>query len=352
MIQKDQLAADKGRRLEFDILRLLAILLVVYNHTGTNGFSLFTQNCSAVNYVLSLGMAIVSKIAVPLFFMISGGLLLAKEEPISVLLKKRVLRMVLVLLIFSLLNYGMRIHWGTVTEPGIYDFCRKLWSEGLTDPYWYLYTYIGLLLLTPFLRPMVQNMPDRAFMYLCLLNLLFVGVLPVIGFICDFGYIVEDFWIPLVTKNGIYYLLGYYLMHRLSYNRLTGRWLLRLWLAAIAAVFVTACLMTWDREELWCYFEKFTLWPALAVYLTVVAWVKRHPITPLSGRILKELGSCVFGTYLLEGILRYEYTPLFQALRPRLHQLPACIVFTLAVIATGMAITTVLRRIPGIRRLL
>lgn len=347
---RQEVPSVKEKQLNLEILRILAIVLVIFNHTGTNGFSMFTENCGRASYWLTLILAIACKIAVPLFFMISGGLLLHKNDPVQVVLKKRVLRIAVVLLVFSVINYLLRIRWGMVESPSVHDFLAKLWHEGLTDPYWYLYTYLGFLLMLPFLRPMVQNMPDRAFGYLLVLNLLFVGILPTAGYLLKLDMINEDFWIPLVLKNGIYFLLGYYVMHRLDLAKVTGKRLTGLWAFAIGTLLLTAILMTLDKEQLWRYFERFTLWNTLAVYLTVTLIVRAHPITGWEAKLLSELGSCVFGTFLLEGILRYEYTGMFQYLRPRIHTLPACAVFILAVTITGFLITWLLRRIPLLRR--
>ena len=74
--------------------------------------------------------------AVPLFFLVSGGLLLHREEPIRVLLKKRVLRMLVVLVLFSGILYLFWTSWGYVEQPGVKDFLTRLWSSGVSTPYW------------------------------------------------------------------------------------------------------------------------------------------------------------------------------------------------------------------------
>ena len=79
----------KEKRLDFEVLRLIAIFGVVFNHSQERGFELYmVQNVSPVNYCASLLLGILCKISVPLFFMVSGGLLLHREEPLSAVLKK------------------------------------------------------------------------------------------------------------------------------------------------------------------------------------------------------------------------------------------------------------------------
>ena len=64
------------------------------------------------------------------------------------------------------------------------------------------------------------------------------------------------------------------------------------------------------------------------------------------------MGSCVFGTYLLEGILRHELSFIYELLEPRIHVLPACMVWVMAVTVAGLGITWVLKRLPVLKKLL
>ena len=125
----------KEKRLDYELMRILAIFLVVFNHTENRGFFLYqAPGCSAVNAILSLLLATVCKIAVPLFFMISGGLLLHRQETLKDLLCRRIVRMALVLVLFSGILYGFWIHWGFVPHPGIRDFVRRVLTEGISIP--------------------------------------------------------------------------------------------------------------------------------------------------------------------------------------------------------------------------
>ena len=67
------------RKIYLDFLRIIAIFMVLFNHTGTSGFVLFTVTQRSALYPFYLFNAILIKIAVPLFFMISGVLLLGKN---------------------------------------------------------------------------------------------------------------------------------------------------------------------------------------------------------------------------------------------------------------------------------
>ena len=70
----------KERKLYFDILRIIAITCVVYNHTNEYGYYRYAIVNNQVFSCLYAALGAFIAIGVPLFFMISGALLLEKEE--------------------------------------------------------------------------------------------------------------------------------------------------------------------------------------------------------------------------------------------------------------------------------
>ncbi len=343
------------KRLDYEILRIVAIFGVVFNHTWVHGFDLYSVSGPGINFTASLILAILCKVAVPLFFMISGGLLLEKEESLRTLFQKRILRMVLVLLLFSALSYGFKIHWGEVESPGVFDFIYRIWHEDMTIPYWYLYSYLALLLMLPLLRPMVKAMPNQAFVYLLGLHICYYGILTPIGYLFGFDTLSSDLFLPMIERVIFYFLMGYYAVHRFSWKLMTKKHLALLGVAAAAAVLIMY-LLTWhdisSHGEITWDFKGTWLWiPTFFIYALIHQLVSWHP-PKRAAKLIEALGSCVFGTYLLEGILRVYLVRLCYALEPKIHVLPACFIWVFCVVICGMAITWVLKKIPGLKKLL
>ncbi|MDE7206696.1 MAG: acyltransferase family protein, partial [Lachnospiraceae bacterium] len=70
----------KRNLLHIEFIRIIAAFFVIFNHTGDKGFFIYsTYDLGGFHYWLALAISIVCKISVPLFFMISGALLLEKE---------------------------------------------------------------------------------------------------------------------------------------------------------------------------------------------------------------------------------------------------------------------------------
>lgn len=346
-----------GRRVDLEILRLIAIFWVVFNHTQERGFELYmVPGCSRINYAGSMLLGILCKVAVPIFFLISGGLLLGRQERIIVTLRKRVLRIGVVLVLCSGVLYLCWYHWGYLADPGPVDFVKRLWANGISAPYWYLYTYLGLMLLLPFLRPMVQGMRSTVFVYLIGLHLLYYGVLMPVGLLCNLGPINPDLWIPFAEPNLFYFILGYYLENRVDWSGIGKRKLLCYGLLAVLAVGGMYVLgnVNYGREgQITMNFRvTLQLFPIFFLYAAVHQLCAWHPVSPRASRIIGALGSCVFGTYLLEGILRHELSFIYELLEPRIHVLPACMVWVMAVTVAGLGITWVLKRLPVLKKLL
>lgn len=74
----------KERKDYLELLRVIAIFLVMYNHSPA--FMSF-QNQSGVEYGVSVFLSMLCKAAVPMFFMISGTLLLGKMRALARFLK-------------------------------------------------------------------------------------------------------------------------------------------------------------------------------------------------------------------------------------------------------------------------
>ncbi|MFR2231754.1 MAG: acyltransferase family protein [Roseburia intestinalis] len=87
----------------------------------------------------------VCKGAVPLFFMVSGALLLGKNESGKDLFQKRILRMILVIVIFSFLYY-MKLVLKGERPFAPFSFLLSLPTDLVYLPYWFLYSYISVCL--------------------------------------------------------------------------------------------------------------------------------------------------------------------------------------------------------------
>ena len=86
------------RKVYLDVLRILAILGVLFNHRVAY-YTIDTLQPVTVNYIVKILLSVFAKCGPPLFFMISGYLLLGKNEPLKKIFTHRILRIVIVMVI-------------------------------------------------------------------------------------------------------------------------------------------------------------------------------------------------------------------------------------------------------------
>ena len=129
-------------------MRIIACYLVIFNHM--DGYSLFQQTSPGWKTWICMVPAMITRINVPLFFMIGGALLLNdRVETYQEIIRNRISRIVILITAFTILIYGLDCY-KTQTVPTLGSFLRNLIS-GPYDiggvAYWYLYAYVGFLLL-------------------------------------------------------------------------------------------------------------------------------------------------------------------------------------------------------------
>ena len=101
MICKEE--SQQNRWAYIDALRVVAIFAVLLVHTDVASY--YSKTSNIIEQIISLILGLFSRVGVPLFFMISGALLLKKEESYKVILTRRVFRYIIVLLVFSFVQY-------------------------------------------------------------------------------------------------------------------------------------------------------------------------------------------------------------------------------------------------------
>ena len=155
------------RQLHLDIMRIVAIFFVFFYHTRSDGFFLFSRyEPEEIRFWIYLFFSHFCKFAVPLFWAISGAVMLRREEEgLGKLWKKRILKIGFVLVLISLfyyLHYILKYGYPFDLEKYI-----RLLYFGTAEPHlWYLYLYLAFLMILPFERAMVRGLDDRYFIYL------------------------------------------------------------------------------------------------------------------------------------------------------------------------------------------
>lgn len=345
------------RKLHLEALRIIAIYFVILTHTGTRGFTYYTTLQPSVGYYFAMLIPLLCNICVPVFYMISGATMLSKDETPGQIWRHRIPKYLAVLVLATL---GMYLYYGLKDDKAmsVVDFLRTLYSKNVIAPYWYLFSYLGFLILLPFLRKMIRNLTDREFVYLFLLHLVFSGLIPMGQYWLSGGqmYLNGSLNVSLVTMTIIIFpAAGYYIEHRAA---LSGKQLGLLWGAAVlsltAAVFMThykICLTGQMKEsQVGTFYKSLCLIPSVAVYATMKKLFDRCTPPQWLQKGILSVGGCTFGIYLIEQILRERGYKVQTFLSKWITEIPATLIYVTLVLIVGYVIVWILKRIPGVKR--
>lgn len=356
--------AQNQRHLDIELIRIIACFFVIFNHTGEDGFFLFSRyDWKSISFWIYLMISIFCKCSVPLFFAVTGALLLEKEETPGRLWRHRIGRAGLILLFWSFFYYldEIRLGWRTFQ---IGEFAGQFFYGDWNLSFWYLYAYIPLLMTLPFLRKMVKSLTDRDFCYLFFLAFAFLSLLPALQYLLwqeNHGF-NENFRIDwLCSPIFIWPCLGYFLYRRMGHFW-NGKRVALLWLADLVGMAAAGVLTCWqasitgmlDENHSQTFFTTFSLINCSAVFVSCQYVVKRFPPPETVSRLIRSAGSCTLGIYLLHWLLlkRTEgMAALQQALcRTGLNPMVSAFLCCGAVFLLGWAVTAALKKIPFLRR--
>lgn len=190
----------KERIFYLDELRAIAILLVLLAHT----IKYFPVNIDYLTSPTLLSYLTISRMGVPLFFMLSGALLLDKEYSISQFFKKRFSRVLIPAVFWYIILFL------SVASVNAFNFdLMDIWIYDALFP-WFVCAIIGIYLLMPIFNSFIKEHGTKGAEYFLLVWLIFI-VLTNLN-------LADQYYVSLIFQNfGVYMgyvVLGYYLTNK------------------------------------------------------------------------------------------------------------------------------------------
>lgn len=346
---------EKRDRCHLEVLRIIAIFLVFYNHSAA--FKVFETEHGML-YAISLLLSLLCKVSVPIFFMISGALLLGKSEGAKELFQKRILRCVLVLVLFSFCYY-MKLFLRGEIELSVIGFLSSILQKEIFLPYWYLYAYMGFLLMLPILRPLAQNLGKGAVCYLIVLGILFRCILPVVQALTGFA-VNSNLNISSILGTVFFFPIAGYGIERYVSGKEFSKWkaivlnssmVPVIWLNYILAEnqYVKSGIHTEGP------FGFLVIVPTLLLFFDMKLLVKNEKLSAKTKKLLSFTGDKVFGMYLLEGFLGTGGR--MDIIAKTVSELCggvilAYIIEILCIFIIKLAVVTVMKKMPLLKRIL
>lgn len=333
-----------------EFLRILSSFLVIVNHSNSD---VFQTRVPGPVWFASLTYFYVCRIAVPVFVIIAGYLMLNRQYSYRKT-ATLILRVLSCLVLFSGVYYIYYRYLEVV--PGINPkfFFQWITREPITNAYWYLYMYLGLLVMLPFLQKMVSAMERRDFHVFFLISGGYYAVLPIIQHYVPNLTVSKYFDISLYEGYICLLLVGCYLRRYCTISRKQSHIALGVFCLITAG---NVLLSYWEycRNDGigYIFYGDNSLLPLLLASIAAFCAAQGISFGPKASAWICSLGSLTFGIYLLADLFLYLLQPIYDALilggYPILFDV---VIYELAVFFAGAACTWLLKKLPVLRKIL
>ncbi len=186
------------------------------------------------------------------------------------------------------------------------DFLVGIYSKPFIIPYWFLYAYLGVMIMLPFLRKMVKHMKKNDFKYLIIIHLVLFAALQILEYFTNMDRI--NISVPLACEIPIFFfIMGYYFENVFEYNK--TKYLL-ISLISVAAVGILTYMVYWKvtgsndylNSDSYAYSSALILFPTVFLFITAKKISYVLEIRPKLASVIVWIGGTTFGIYLLEGV--------------------------------------------------
>ncbi len=312
---EDKRGTAENKHIEYlEVLRVLSMLSVVFLHAAAG--SLRGNYGSAVWHVSNVVTAVMST-SVPIFFMISGSVLMNSSNTLSLetTFKKRLPRSLVPFLVWSFVAVGYYAALSFVTSGNIdvvsaVKRIKNMVSQPTTIHLWFMYVLIPLYILSPLLKKLVDSLTNQLVIYMMALWLFFSSLLPTAAALAPARFR------PLLTLNASYnlnfmsgyigyFLAGYFLMRlekRFSVKLLSGIIILDTVLISLGTWYKTAQLGEYS-EVFKSYSKIFTLVLSVSIFLLMKELLRGRSLTGRLKGVIGTMSALSFGVYLLHNLL-------------------------------------------------
>lgn len=352
-MQAESSNQSASRYLWADFVRNLGILLVILGHVS----ALVLQRMDKAplyDWMAGNIYNVIARVCVPLLFMVSGALLLPRQESVSDFYTKRFKRVIFPFLFWSVL-YLIYNRAGFQN----YTFINALKTIIITIVVapaeyhlWFMYELFGVYMLTPLFRKAVDNNRETILWYFVALWFIFGPLKRLFQ-----SFVAYDIIFDLGYLTGYigYFVLGY-LLARITIKK----WML--WVSGVvylmsAAFTVYMTLYYFQNRPGMTEFYQYLLGVNI-VFLSVSAYILLKAAgeaifsvpRPRLAKIAVGLTNASFGMYLVHVfVLNFVRVKLISPVdSPSVFTIP---LVTIIVFAISWAIIAVLQKIPILRSL-
>lgn len=328
------------RDTSLDFLKVMAAFAVLKLHSGYYGTA-----GAILQYMCGF--------AIPVFFMVSGALLLNRADGVSAAyVKKRMIRILALMFAWNLMIVILvSLKNKSIVNPLEY-FIQAMFQKGCFWHFWYLWSLVFLTAVSPFLyKVFASEKKCKAF----ILTLLIICFILSMATVYDHGKYIAEIHIPQAFRlwshllyfclGGVIYRYGRKEAIRNLYRKHIVSVMIILVLLSISVAFVQfgICYGTPFSSPEYCFSNLVIIFYNAVLFFSVIS-IKGGGRTP--SRILQALNADSLGIYILHPFLML----VFNRIRVWNFSYP---IFNFLLLAfTSVLLAECMRRMPGFNRLI
>ena len=336
---------EEKRVIYLDYLRIIATFFVIILHIS--GQNIANVSINSLDFHVMNIFDSLSRFTVPMFVMISGTLFLNPKKNFSTkkLFTKNIFRLLTAFVFWSLI-YTILSHLkhpkGIISF--IFDFALGYYHL------WFVYMLIGLYIITPILRKIVESKVITK--YFLILSVVVNFIIPISLEIVGIQYlnsIYNNIGLNLLFGYSFYYILGYYL----SIEDIKSNWRKIIYFlgifGALATIVLTFIISRESNVLKTVFYDNFSitiLFQSIALY--VFAKYKMNDIKIDINKITK-ISNCCFGIYLIHALI-INILNIFNINTLTIHPLISIPLLSIIVYIISFILTFILNKIPIINK--
>lgn len=329
----------ENRIFYYDFLRAFAIIAIILCHVdGMIGYSFRSLKLALPGLFTTVALT-----GVPLFFMLSGALLLNKNYSLEEFYKKRFTRIIYPFLLWIVITSIIGVVFLNWTDTEILNFIF-----GINTPTWYIWSLIGIYLLMPMINAYLKEYDLKGleiFLIIWVITLLFNSYEPLL---------LKPLELRYFSGYVGYVALGYYLDNKQF--KLSDKTILYSNIAVFAVSTLIHMINMYYQLNLYTeYYQNIIIATQAASLFLMIKYWDKCSLNPKSiynriksnfiGKMIVSISICSYGMFLGHYIILQCIKPL------NIHSLKLLPVILVIVVFLSWIITYAFSKIPYLKRI-
>lgn len=320
----------KTREYAFDILRVISMIMVIIIHIA-NVYCRSFGMISTKSYLISLIFNTICRVSVPIFFMISGSLLLDRSFNKEKYLK-RVLKYVILIVVWDIIYLVWEYFYLGITYNKLYML--------VIDPYrahlWFLYTILVLYTIQPLLKLIM----DKS-------NNVVKIILLTVWIILSLASMINPYVAKFFT---IFSYIGYFIIGKYLYDFIKKYDLRKYNISLVLIMIICFSISIWMNYSLsiklnqfynlfFAYRTPFIMISSFALYVLIISNYRKDSLN----KFITGLSDLSLGVYLIHGIFLDVTVKVF--IYSSINSLIGIPIFTVIIFVLSIISTFIIKKI-------